>query len=167
MQDTFRRKSCLEWSLLGWEKNLQLSRKTEIQDPSMVSFGDNVRVDAFVVVTTGKAGFLRVGNNTHIADSVRIAAAGGLIIGSYLGLATKVNVLSASDDYSGRSMVGPLAPANATCGTYALTKIGDFAVVGTASTVFPGCSLEQGVAVGAMSLVNRPLPRGGCTLPYQ
>lgn len=142
-------------------KNVQLSRTVEIQDPSMISLADNVRIDAFVVVTTGKSGFLRVGNNTHIADSVRLAAAGGLKIGDYVGLATKVNVLTASDDYSGKGMVGPLAPENATRGTFSLTTIEDFAVVGTASTIFPGCSLGQGVAVGAMSLVNRRLPPWG------
>ena len=142
-------------------KNVQLSRQVEIQDPRSISLGDNVRIDAFVVVTTGKSGFLRVGSNTHIADSVRLAAAGGLIIGNYVGLATKVNVLSASDDYSGQGMVGPLAPENATRGTYSVTTIEHFAVVGTASTIFPGCSLGEGVAVGAMSLVNRRLPPWG------
>lgn len=153
-----------ELELLGFRRlgqNVRISKRVEIQDPAVVSISDNVRIDAFVVITTGKSGFVSIGENTHIADSVRLSGAGGITIGRYVGIATKVNLLSSSDDYSGNSMVGPLTPPGSANGKYAETRVDDFAVIGTASTVFPGCSLSEGVAVGAMSLVNKRLAPWG------
>lgn len=154
----------VDLAVLGFRhlgENVRVSRRAEIQHPPSVRLMDNVRIDAFTVVTTGDCGFLEVGENTHIADSVRLNAAGGLVIGRYVGLSTRVTVLSASDDFSGNHLVGPLVPEEARGTTYAFTRVGDFAVVGTSSTIFPGCSVSEGVAVGAMSLVNRPLPPWG------
>lgn len=138
-----------------------VSKKVEIQDPSKVFLDNGVRIDAHVTITTGKEGKIYIGEKTHVADAVRITAAGGVKIGKYVGLASKVNIISSTDDYSGNFMVGPCVDSGLVGGTYLQTDLSDFVVIGTASTIFPGCSIGEGTAVGAMSLVNRRLPSWG------
>lgn len=153
-----------ELRILGFRavgENCRVSKRVEIQDPGKIELGSNVRIDAFVTITTGQEGYLKVSSNTHIADGVRISAAAGVEIGEFVGIASRVVILSSSDDYSGEFMVGPLSPSGTNGGRYGLIRIHDYVVIGTSSVVFPGSTLEVGVAVGALSLVNRSLSSWG------
>jgi len=149
--------------LLGFTvgSNCKVSRRVEIPDPTAVTLGDNVRIDAFATITTGRDGFIRIGSNTHIADGVKILAASGVQIGDYVGIAPRVVILSVSDDYSGKSMVGPLAPDGSQGGRRGKVTINHFAVVGASSVVLPGVEIHEGVSIGALSLVSRNLAPWG------
>ena len=140
---------------------VRVSKRVEIPDPSRIWLGSHVRIDAFVTITIGSSGFVRVGSYTHIADRVRLVGSDGIVVGNYVGLASNVNILSMSDDYSGSYLVGPMAPLRTTGGTRGRVDLGDHVVVGASSIIFPGISLGEGVAVGACSLVNRSLPSWG------
>lgn len=139
----------------------KVSRRVEIPDPASVTLGENVRIDAFATITTGENGFIEVGSNTHIADGVKILAAFGVEIGDYVGIAPRATIFSVSDDYSGDSMVGPLAPAGSQGGRSGKVTIRNFAVIGASSVVLPGVEIHEGVAVGALSLVSRDLAPWG------
>jgi acetyltransferase-like isoleucine patch superfamily enzyme len=139
----------------------RVSRRVEIPDPSRIFLGSYVRIDAFVTITIGSAGFLVIGSYTHIADRVRLSAAAGIRIGAYSGLATNSCLLSTSDDYSGSSLVGPQVPSHLTAGRAGEIEMGRLTVLGTNSVVMPGCHLGEGVSVGACSMVNRSLPPWG------
>lgn len=140
---------------------VRVSKRVEIPDPSRIWIGNHVRIDAFATITTGSSGFVRIGSHTHIADRVRLVGAEGIVIGNYVGLASNVNILSKSDDYSGNYLVGPMVPLGTTGGSRGRVDLGNHAVVGASSVIFPGSSLGEGVAVGACSLVNRSLPAWG------
>jgi galactoside O-acetyltransferase len=157
----YSREELLELGFKSVGTNTRVSKIIAIQDTAAVELGANVRIDAYTTITTGDTGFLKVGDNTHIADGVRILAGAGVEIGRYVGLAPRVTILSSSDDYSGEFMVGPMVPQELTGVHRKRVNLGSFSVVGTNSVVMPGCSLAEGVAVGALSLVNRPLAPWG------
>jgi galactoside O-acetyltransferase len=142
-------------------ENSIVSKRVEIQDTSRISIGNNVRIDAFTTITTGENGFLNIGSNIHIADRVRLLAAGGIILKDFSALATGSCVLSSSDDYSGMNLIGPMTPKGSTRGTYGLVTFEKYSVVGTHTVVFPNVTLGEGCAVGACSLVNHSLSPWG------
>lgn len=139
----------------------RVSRRVEVPDPSAITLGDNVRIDAFATITTGEGGFLKVGSNSHIADGVKILASSGVQIGEYVGIAPKASILSVSDDYSGEFMVGPQAPVGSQGGRKGLVVLEKYVVIGASSVVLPNTRIQEGVSVGALSLVSRDLPPWG------
>lgn len=152
-----------ELRLLGFNvgNDCRVSRRVEIPDPTAVTLGHNVRIDAFSTITTGTDGYIKVGSNTHIADGVKILAASGVEIGDYVGIGPRAVILSVSDDYSGKSMVGPLAPEGSQGGKKEKVTINSFAVIGASSVVLPGVEIHEGVSVGALSMVSRDLSPWG------
>lgn len=139
----------------------KVSKRVEIPDPSAITLGDNVRIDAFATITTGDSGFLEVGSNTHIADGVKILASAGVKLGEYVGIAPRATILSVSDDYSGEFMVGPQAPFGSQGGRRGLVILERFVVIGSSTVILPSSRIQEGVSVGALSLVSRDLPPWG------
>ncbi len=60
-----------------------------------------------------------------------------------------------SDDYSGLSMTNPTIPDCYKQETKASVIIKRHAIVGAGSVILPGVVLEEGVSVGAMSMVTK------------
>jgi galactoside O-acetyltransferase len=142
-------------------ENCKVSKRVEIPDTLSITLGDNVRVDAFVTITTGGTGYLEIGSNTHIADGVKILASSGVKVGEYVGIAPRATILSVSDDYSGEYMVGPQAPLGTQGGRRGPVILERFVVIGASSVVLPNTTICEGVSVGALSLVSRDLPPWG------
>ena len=142
-------------------ENSKLSKRVEIQDTSRISIGSNVRIDAFTTITTGVNGFLNIGSNIHIADRVRLLAAGGIILKDFSALAPGSCVLSSSDDYSGHNLIGPMTPKGSSGGSYGLVTFEEYSVIGAHTVVFPNVTIGEGSAVGACSLVNHSLSPWG------
>ena len=70
-------------------------------------------------------------------------------------ISSRVAIYSSSDDYSGASMTNPTVPPQFTNMQHADVKIGRYMIIGAGSIVLPGVTLEDGVAVGALSLEKK------------
>lgn len=122
-----------------------------------MTFGSNVRVDPFSVLTAA-GGTLRVGDFTHLSSHLFISASAGVEIGDFCALSVGVKVFSRSDDYSGEFLVNPTVPPEFTAPDKGEpVRIGRHVIVGAGSVVLPGVTLEEGAAVGAHSLVSSSL----------
>ena len=66
---------------------------------------------------------------------------------------------SSSDDYSGAYMTNPTVPAELTNVDHSYVLIGRHVIVGAGSVLLPGAMLDNGVAVGSLSLVKGHLLR--------
>ena len=95
-----------------------------------------------------------VGSNIHVAVFSSLIGAGHISIGDFANISSRVSIFSSSDDYSGEYMTNPTVPEAYTNVTRDPVKIGRHAIVGCGSIILPGVTLEDGVAVGALSLVN-------------
>ena len=76
----------------------------------------------------------------------------------YSGLSPRCTILSATDDFSGNFMVGSCIDDRYRNVEKKKVIIRRFSQIGANSIVFPGVEIAEGVAVGAMSLVNKSLP---------
>jgi galactoside O-acetyltransferase len=122
-------------------------------DPSLISMGDDARIDAFCLVSP-QGGEVSIGRNVHIAVGVTIYGAGGVSLGDGSGLSSGVKVISASDDYVFGHLTNPTMPERFRSVTSAHISIGSHAVVGVNSVLLPGSSIGFGAAVGAQTLVR-------------
>ena len=118
----------------------------------MVEIGDNVIIDDFCYISTS----LSISSNVHISSGCKIIGgkSSSVIFGEFSTLSPNVVLAAGSDDYlSGIAtpMVSPEFKANSEIGTI---DIGRHCIIGSNSTILPHCTLEDGVAVGANSLVN-------------
>lgn len=124
--------------------------------PTVLSFGndieigDNVRIDAFCVLT----GKIRIGNDVHIACGCYLYGMAGIEMQDYSGLSSRVTIYSTSDDYSGEYMFGAVCPDEYKNVHKAKVTLGRYVIVGCNSTIMPGVKVGEGVAVGAYSFVK-------------
>jgi galactoside O-acetyltransferase len=132
-------------------KNVQISEKASICNPELTEIGDQSRIDDFCVIS----GRVKLGRNVHVAVFCNIAGGEkGVFLDDFSGLAYGCHVFSQSDDYTGHSLTNPTVPD---CYKKEVKKpvvIKRHAIVGACSVILPGVVLEEGVAVGAMSLVS-------------
>jgi acetyltransferase-like isoleucine patch superfamily enzyme len=134
--------------------NVMISDRASFYNCAMISIGNNARIDDFCVLAAGAGGIL-VGNYVHIAVGSTLIGAGKITMSDFSGLSSRVSIYSSSDDYSGTTMTNPMVPCEFTGVTHADVFLGAHVIVGSASVILPGVTLEQGVAIGALSLVRR------------
>jgi acetyltransferase-like isoleucine patch superfamily enzyme len=144
---------------LAWVgKNVQLSRRVSLHGAARIAIGNNSRIDDFCVLSAGTGG-IEIGAHVHISCMVSMIGRGKISIGDFAGLSGRVSVYSSNDDYSGAHMTNPTIPEHLTCVDHSEVTIGRHALVGAGSIILPGAIVEDGVVVGALSLVNDRLLR--------
>lgn len=118
-----------------------------------IRVGSNVRIDAFAVLSAGQEGIV-IGDHVHIAAHGFIAGDGRIEIGDFVNLSGRVSVYSSNEDYSGKTLTGPMVPREMRGLITAPVTVGRHAIIGAGSVLLPGVTLGEGAAVGALSLVN-------------
>lgn len=134
--------------------NVKISDRASFYGSERIRVGDNVRIDDFCVLAAGIGG-ITIGNYVHIAVGSSLIGAGKITMSDFSGLSSRVSVYSSSDDYSGVTLTNPTVPVEYTGVTHADVFLGKHVIVGSGSVILPGVTLEEGVAVGALSLVQK------------
>lgn len=134
--------------------NVRISDRATIHNAANIVVGDNVRIDDFCVLSAGNGG-IQIGNYVHMAVYSSLIGAGKITLSDFCNISSRVSIYSSSDDYSGRTMTNPTVPSEYTGVTHADVYLGKHVIVGSGTVILPGITLEEGVAVGALSLVTR------------
>jgi galactoside O-acetyltransferase len=143
--------------LKSFGSNVLISRKCSLYSPDKISIGNNVRIDDFCILS----GDITLGSYVHIAAYCALYGAYGIVMEDYTGLSVRVTLLSASDDFSGDYLVGPTMENDSTNVTGGKILLKKYVTIGLGSNVMPDLTIGEGVAVGAMSLVNKDLEEWG------
>jgi galactoside O-acetyltransferase len=140
-------------------RHVFISRLATIASPERLHIGSRVRIDAFSTIIG--AAPVTIGHHVHIGSSVTINAAAPVNIGNYSGISSGVKLFTTDDDYGGSFLTGPTVPPEFTNVRTAGVTLEEHCVIGANSVILPGVVLENGVAVGALSLVKTSLPAWG------
>ena len=133
-------------------ENVLISKKASIIDPINIEIGSNSRIDDFSILY----GSIKIGRNVHITPMCLIGAGKTKIqIDDFCTLAYGVKIFSQSDDYLDGYMTNSTINKKFKKINKKKVLLKKHCIIGTNSVVFPGCTLEQGTAVGAMSLINQ------------
>ena len=135
-------------------ENCLLSNKASYYNCKNIKIGNNVRIDDFCVLSAGIGG-IEIGNYIHIAVYTSLIGAGKILLKDFCNISSKVAIYSSNDDYSGQFMTNPTVPSRYTNVMSVDVIIGKHVIIGSGSVILPGVTLEIGVAVGALSLVNK------------
>ena len=143
-----------EMGFAHFGKNMMLSDKASYYNCENIRLGDSVRVDDFCVLAAGQGG-IDIGSHVHFAVYCSIIGRARIKIENFAGLSSRVSVYSSSDNYSGAAMTNPTVPSEFTNVHHAEVNIGRHVIIGAGSIVLPGVTLEEGVAVGVLSLIRK------------
>ena len=135
-------------------KNVMLSDKASYYNCKNIQIGDNVRIDDFCVLSTGVGG-INIGNYIHISVGATLIGAGKITLSDFSAVSLHVSIFSSNDDYSGKYLTNPTVPSEFTGVSHADVFVGRHAIIGAGSVILPGAVLEDGVAIGALSLVSK------------
>jgi|SRR6185437_3576987 len=141
---------------LGFESvgaNVLISDRASFYGCGRISLGSHVRIDDFCVLSAGEGG-IAIGSYIHIAVCSSLIGAGRIVLADFCNVSSRVAIYSSSDDFSGQTMTNPMVPREYRGVTDAEVNMGRHVIIGTGAVVLPGVSLEEGVAVGALSLVK-------------
>jgi galactoside O-acetyltransferase len=134
--------------------NVQISEHASFHGAAKIAFGDNVRIDDFCVLSAGSGG-ISIGQYVHVAVYSSLIGAGKITLSDFCNISSRVAIYSSNDDYSGATMTNPMVPSDYTGVIHADVFLQKHVIVGSGSVILPGVTLEEGVAVGALSLVTK------------
>ena len=135
-------------------ENCLLSDKASYYNCQNIRIGNNVRIDDFCVLSAGDGG-VTIGNYIHIAVYSSLIGAGKIVLKDFCNISSRVAIYSSNDDYSGEFMTNTMVPKQYTNVENSDVIIGEHVIVGSGTVILPGVTLEKGVAIGALSLVNK------------
>lgn len=135
-------------------EDVQLSDKASYYNCKNITIGNNVRIDDFCVLSAG-VGEIEIGNYIHIAVFSSLIGAGKIILKDFCNISSKVSIYSSNDDYSGEYMTNPTVPSEFTNVLHDAVSIGKHVIVGSGAIILPNVIVEDGVAIGALTLVTK------------
>ena len=157
MTSFYTKQELQELGLKSFGKNVLISRKCSIYSPEKISIGDNVRIDDFCILS----GEITLGSYVHISAYAAIYGQLGVEMEDYTNLSVRSTIFSATDDLSGDYLMSPLADKSTTNVTGGKVLIKKYSQITAHCVVLPSVTINEGVAVGAMSLVNKSLEEWG------
>lgn len=134
----------------------QISDKASFYGNGRIEIGDNVRIDDFCILSAGEGG-IKIGSNVHIACHTSIIGAGRIEIEDYAMIGGHSAIYSSTDDFSGNYLIGPNIDKRLTNVISKPVVFKKHSVIGSHCVVMPGVTINEGAAVGAMSLVKKDL----------
>lgn len=128
-----------------------IDTRTIIDYPEKIALGNNVKIGSYVILS----GDIEIGSFVHIASFCGLYGGAGIVVDSFVSVSNRVCLITQSDDYSGESLSAPFVPEKYRFNTQeGSISIGKHCIIGSGSLVLPRVELAEGVAVGAMSMVN-------------
>jgi acetyltransferase-like isoleucine patch superfamily enzyme len=121
--------------------------------PDHVLIGDNVYVGHDAILEGTHDGRLEIGSDTWIGARCHLSAAGGIRIGSGVGIGPGVVIITSTHEIGPRGETILDAPL-----VFGAVLIGDGVDLGVGCVVMPGVTVHEGTQVGAGAVVTRDLP---------
>lgn len=134
-------------------ENVHISDRASFYNCPHISIGSNIRIDDFCVLSAGSGG-ITIGDYVHIAVYSSLIGSGVITLSNFCNISSRVAIYSSSDDYSGEAMTNPMVPELYTHVLHADVFLGKHVIIGSGSVILPGVRIEEGAAVGALSLVR-------------
>ena len=161
-QDNFYSEDELQsmgFKVLG--RNLKVSRSAHFYGREFISIGDNSRIDDFAIVSASCFGLVEIGKHVHLGAGVFLFGKAGIQIGDFAGISPGAKLFSESESFSGENLTNPTIPEGLRRIISGQIVLHKHCIIGAGSVVLPGVTLNEGVAVGTLSMVNQSLAAWG------
>ena len=136
-------------------ENVLISRRASFYGTDKMWIGDHSRVDDYCLLS----GSVTLGSYVHISAYCALYGGNyGIVFGDCSGISAKGVIYAITDDFSGEYMSNSTLPKDLRNVYGAKVQIGKYCQIGAGSIVLPGALLEEGAALGCMSLAKSVLP---------
>jgi acetyltransferase-like isoleucine patch superfamily enzyme len=136
--------------------DVRIADTVVIKHPELVSIGDHVAIDDFVVITTAAD----IGDYVHISQHCTIigGAKSTCVLQRFSGLSAGCRIICGSDDYLGSGLTNPtIPPAFRADLRFTTVTLEPHALLGTNCVCHPGVTVHEGAVAGSCSLITRDL----------
>ena len=131
--------------------NVLISKDARILNPEKLSIKNNVRIDSFCLLS----GDLKFGNYIHLPPFCSLSGGGGIEIGDFVTISTRLSVFTANADFTNASgLTNPTIPVEFRKRNVGPVKIEKHVMIGAHSVILPNSTLKQGAVFGAFSLIK-------------
>ena len=139
-----------------YERNIKIFKPSVIIGIENIEFGENILIDSFTQIYAKERGQVKIGNFVHFAALSSIMGGGTINIEDYVAISQGCRLVTATDDFKNGGFGTPCVPNNAKYRnvTHGNITIGKFAIIGTNSVILPNVEIEEGVTVGAGSVIS-------------
>lgn len=145
-----------ELSKLGFKsigENNLISRYARFYDICNIEIGNNVRIDDFCILS----GNITLHDHIHLGAYSALYGRLGIEMEDYSGLSPRCTIFSATDDFSGDFLIGPMADSRFTNVHGGKVLFQKYSQIGSSCVVMPRITIAEGAVAGAMSLVRKNL----------
>ncbi len=133
--------------------NVLISKKASIYSPDKISIGNNVRIDDFCILS----GNIIMGSNIHISAFCALYGAMGIILKDFTGMSPRCTIFSATDDFEGDFLIGPIHAKELTNVTGGQVLLESYTQLGACTVVMPNLTIGEGAVTGTYTLVRKSL----------
>lgn len=123
--------------------------------PETIEIGDNVYIGHGTILKGYPGGFITIGNDSWIGQQCFFHGAGGLTIGSEIGIGPGVRIITSDHEDDGSE-----APVLAMPLTFKPVTLEDQCHIGMSSTILPGVRIGRLARVAAGAVVTTDAPPG-------
>jgi galactoside O-acetyltransferase len=134
-------------------RNVLLSEKASVYNPSSISIDDNARIDDFCILSAGSGG-IRIGKYVHIGCYSSLIGDGEIVLEDFSGLSGRVSIYSSNDDCSGDFMAHPTIDDEFRNAESGPIRIQRHAIILSGAVILPNVTIRTGAVVGALSFVK-------------
>ena len=139
------------WAVrLGGGGGLVLGRDVVV-DGENLRLGPRVRLHHGSQFVTGRAGWISVGADSHVARLTIVSGTGGVDIGAHCAIGPQVTIYSSSTVLDG-DLLGTEDAQKAP------VRIGDNVYIGSGARILPGVSIGDRAVIAAGAVVTRDVP---------
>jgi len=135
-------------------RNVRIAKNCTLINLSKLFIGWNVRIDGYTIIVAGPEP-LTINNFVHIGSGALIIGGAGVVIENFCNVSHGVRIFTRSDDYTGGAFTNPMVPEQHTNVAAAAVVLRKHTIIGSGSVILPGITLEEGTAIGALSLVRK------------
>lgn len=121
--------------------------------PESISLGSNIYVGHYAILKSYYTGSIEIGDDTWIGQQCMFHGAGGIRIGSKVGIGPGVRILTSQHEDEGPDVALIFAKL-----TTAPVIVRDGADIGWGAIVLPGVTVGQASLIGAGSVVTKDVP---------
>ena len=155
---TLSPEQCQQIRLGAMGRNCQIHETVQFFNPSQVFLGRNVRIDCFCLLSAGPEG-LYIGDHVHVAAGCYLFGGGGkILLEDFSGLAPRVSLFTASDDFTEGYLLGPCLPDSYRKVTRGNVTLRVNAGAGAGSVVLPGVTIGVNARIGALTVIGKDVP---------
>jgi len=154
MSTYYDHKELKELGFKNFGSNVMIAKNCHIVRPDLITLGSDVKIHPFCSLVSYEGSQIIIGDSIHIGGYSILFALKTITIGSNCSISTHVKIFTATEDFSGNSLLGTNISPSHRIANERPVLINSHCGIGSGSLILPGGSLALGAVLGANSMLK-------------